>query len=752
MALYYFAKSLKNKGYNPIILSPTDGSLRTLFMENEFPVLVFDIILTSDLILKYKKCFQFLIVNTIRSGSVIKKLNGTDIPILWWIHEAFVHYSDEKNLSLPKNLNDNIHTYCVGSYAAAALQQFRPDYKIETFLYYIPDYAKSLTKKKFQIKFAEEKCIFTVIGTLDERKGQDILIQAICLLPIEQLKKCLFIFVGHKWYIPIVKRILQIIKEYPQNIQFFEELDRENILSLYQQIDSLICSSKDDPMPIVVTEAMIMSKIIICSENTGSAKLLKQMNAGLIYRNNSPEELSKLIQFVLENRFNLSQMREQARKVYEFYFSQDTFNNSVDVIIQKLYNKQQNNKTVSVIIPTYNAGNEFRVLMNVLKNQIGIGKLEIIIIDSGSNDGTAELAEELGTTVLRITQEDFSHSYARNLGAKNANGEYLLFMTQDALPPDNIWINCLMQPLLQNDVVAVSCRETPKPGCDLLGRISIWSNNEYMGIHQSDRILYLPDNINYDNIRKNAQLNNVANLIRKDIFIQFLYQGNYAEDLDLGIRLIQAGYRLSLLSSVQVIHSHTRPVIYYLKRSIVDCLALKRIFPDYPIQIIDSQTLVNRIITAYCITNYMAGHLIKTCDKNESLPKFCRRIQRYYNHVLSILHNMTLDKLKKLAEKNTSIFDSEIIKFIRELLNNYNITSIDPAISVDQLYYILNIMPNYLNSGADVFNLDFKKEISDFLVKLFGIMTGNHLAYYHNEYNHENNILNKLIIEYAGGI
>jgi glycosyltransferase involved in cell wall biosynthesis len=758
MALYYFAENLKAKGYHPIILSPTDGSLRTLFLENELPVLIYDIILTLDLVLKYKKCFQFLIVNTLSSGPAIMKLNGTSIPIFWWIHESFASYSAVKDLPLPKYLNDNIHIYCVGSYAAAALKQFRPYYNIETFLYYNPDYVKSLPQKNlFRIKFAEEKCIFTVIGTQEERKGHDILIQAIRLLSLEQLKKCLFIFVGRKCSIPIMQNIIQLLKEHPQNIQFIEELNRENILSLYQQIDCLICSSKDDPMPIVVTEAMIMSKIIICSENTGSAKLLKEMKAGLIYRNNSLEELSMLIQFVLENRFNLSQMREQARKVYECYFSQDMFNNSVNVILQKLCNEQQkilqqNDKIVSVIIPTYNAGNEFRALINILKNQIGIGKVEIIIIDSGSSDGTAELAEELGTTVLRITQEDFSHSYARNLGARNANGEYLLFMTQDALPPDNIWINCLMQPLLKNDVVAVSCKEIPKPGCDLFGRISIWSNNEYMGILQSDRILYFPDKIDHDSIRKNAQLTNVTNLIRKDIFIQFLYQGNYAEDLDLGIRLIQSGYRLSLLSFVHVIHSHTRPAIYYLKRSIVNCLALKRILPDYPIQEIDAQTLVNRIITAYCITNYIVNYLIKTCDKNESLPKFCKRIQRYYNHVLSILHNMTLNELKELAEKNTNIFDSEIIIFIKELLNNYNITSVDPAILIDQLYFIINIMPNYLNSGAEVFNKDFKKEISGFFIKLFGVMTGPHLAYYHHIYSNEKNILNEIIIDYAKGI
>jgi len=757
IALYYFAENLKEKGYHPIITSPNDGSLRALLLKKKFPVIVFDILHTSELVLKYKYCFKFLIANTLISGPLIIKLNGTDIPILWWIHESYASYPHVMHLSLPKYLNNNVHIYCGGPYAAAALQQYRPDYKIEQLLYYVPDYTKSLPKKNLlQIKFAEKKCIFAVVGMQEERKGQDILVQAIRMLSLEQIKKSLFIFVGRKYHPPIMQSILQISNEYPQNVQFIEELDREHLLSLYQQIDCLICPSKDDPMPIVVTDAMIMSKTVICSENTGSAKLLEQMNAGLIYRNNSPEELSKQIQFVLENRFNLSQMHEQARKIYECYFSQDAFNNSVEIILQNLINKKRKdlpyNGTVSVIIPTYNAGEEFCFLIEHLKSQIGIGKVEIIIVDSGSNDGTPELAEKLDAVVLRIAQSEFSHSFARNLGAKNATGEYLLFMTQDALPASTTWIQSLMKPIFQNDVVAVSCRETPKPGCDLLGRVSIWVHNEYLGILHTDRILSLPKQINYESIRKNGQLNDVACLIRKDIFMQYLYRGNYSEDLDLGFRLIQSGYQLSLLSSVQVIHSHTRPAIYYLKRSIVDYLALNKILPDYPIQIIDAQTVVNRIITAYCITIYMVRYLIETCDKDKSLSGFFERIEQYYCYVLSIIQNMTLDKLKELAEEDTKIFDLEIRAFIQKILTNYNITSNDPAISADQLHFIINIIPRYLNSGAEVFTQKFRMEITDLPLKLFGIMSGNHLAFYHVTYSNEKNILNELIIEYSGGI
>ena len=121
-----------------------------------------------------------------------------------------------------------------------------------------------------------------LVGMQEERKGQDLLIQAIRRLPPELLKKCLFVFVGKPCYAPILTEILAITEEYPRNVLHIEELSRQDMLSLYMQIDCLICASRDDPMPIVVTEAMLMSKSVICSEHTGSADLLKQKDAGLI--------------------------------------------------------------------------------------------------------------------------------------------------------------------------------------------------------------------------------------------------------------------------------------------------------------------------------------------------------------------------------------------------------------------------------------------------------------------------------------
>lgn len=76
----------------------------------------------------------------------------------------------------------------------------------------------------------------------------------------------------------------------------------------------------------------------------------------------------------------------------------------------------------------------------------------------------------------------FSHSFARNLGAEEATGDYLLFTVQDALPPSSTWLYELFQVIKDQNVVAVSCAETPREDADLFYRQISWNNYNFLGL------------------------------------------------------------------------------------------------------------------------------------------------------------------------------------------------------------------------------------------------------------------------------
>lgn len=89
---------------------------------------------------------------------------------------------------------------------------------------------------------------------------------------------------------------------------------------------------------------------------------------------------------------------------------------------------------ISVIVPTYNCAQYLpEALDSILAQQYP--NLEIIVVDDGSSDGSAEIAESYGSPVRVIRQQNKGPAAARNRAAQEAKGEYLAF-----LDGDDIWL------------------------------------------------------------------------------------------------------------------------------------------------------------------------------------------------------------------------------------------------------------------------------------------------------------------------
>jgi glycosyltransferase involved in cell wall biosynthesis len=89
---------------------------------------------------------------------------------------------------------------------------------------------------------------------------------------------------------------------------------------------------------------------------------------------------------------------------------------------------------VSVIVPVYNGENFLVDALASIRRQ-DYCPLEIVIIDDGSTDGTAELAATLGRDINWIRQQNRGPSAARNAGLALAQGEFIAFLDADDLWP-----------------------------------------------------------------------------------------------------------------------------------------------------------------------------------------------------------------------------------------------------------------------------------------------------------------------------
>ena len=90
-------------------------------------------------------------------------------------------------------------------------------------------------------------------------------------------------------------------------------------------------------------------------------------------------------------------------------------------------------KGISIIVPTYNGGQVFSKCLEKIGQQDYSGQIQLIILDSGSTDGTAELAERAGAFVRIIDRRQFHHSKTRNSAIRLAKFDKIVFTVQDAV-------------------------------------------------------------------------------------------------------------------------------------------------------------------------------------------------------------------------------------------------------------------------------------------------------------------------------
>ncbi len=118
---------------------------------------------------------------------------------------------------------------------------------------------------------------------------------------------------------------------------------------------------------------------------------------------------------------------------------------------------------VSVIIPTLNAEHEIEDLLAALERQ-SLRPMEILIVDSASDDGTVPLVKmHEGIRLLQIERCDFNHGATRDMALRATTGDFVCFLTQDALPASDAYLERLVAPMVGDPSIAlVSGRQLPK--------------------------------------------------------------------------------------------------------------------------------------------------------------------------------------------------------------------------------------------------------------------------------------------------
>jgi rhamnosyltransferase len=238
----------------------------------------------------------------------------------------------------------------------------------------------------------------------------------------------------------------------------------------------------------------------------------------------------------------------------------------------------------SVIIPTKNPGPIFRRVLQMVLAQSTSFDYEVLIVDSGSTDGTMRYIESLSDPRVRlhcIDPSTFGHGRTRNLAISLTTGEYAVLITHDATPANTQWLAEMVSTADSDLAIAgVFGRHVAYPTAS--PRTARELELHFAGF-ESQRVVFLDDPMRYANDLGYRQFlhffsdNNA--LIRRSVWQVLPYPDvDFAEDQIWACRAIEAGYKKAYARDGVVMHSHDYDLVERLQRSFDEAYAFRRLF------------------------------------------------------------------------------------------------------------------------------------------------------------------------------
>jgi glycosyltransferase involved in cell wall biosynthesis len=239
---------------------------------------------------------------------------------------------------------------------------------------------------------------------------------------------------------------------------------------------------------------------------------------------------------------------------------------------------------VSVAIPVLDGARYLGEVLSAVGAQRVDRELEIVVVDSGSEDGSRDIARAHGARVHEIARSEFSHGGTRNLLMELATGDHVAFLTQDATPAHDGWLAALLEGFEQApDVAAVFGPHEPRPDAshmiksEMERHFATWGSGREIHVQRLERT---PEGIAAYRASPGLLtfLSDVNCALSRWAWQRVPYREvPYAEDQLLGREVIEAGFAKVFHPDARVVHSHDYPPGVFFRRYFDEFRSLREV-------------------------------------------------------------------------------------------------------------------------------------------------------------------------------
>lgn len=259
---------------------------------------------------------------------------------------------------------------------------------------------------------------------------------------------------------------------------------------------------------------------------------------------------------------------------------------------------------VSIVIRCFNEVAHIGRLLSGVSEQT-LTAPEIIIVDSGSTDGTLDVARSFPVKILSINPAEFSFGRSLNVGCRAATGDVIVVASAHVYPVYNDWLDALVKPFA-DERVAVS-----------YGRQRGFEKTQYAEHQIFARWFPAQSNPNQDH----PFSNNANAAVRRTVWEKLHYDETLTglEDLDFAHRAMALGHRIAYVAGAEIVHVHSETWRQIYTRYRREAIAFHRIFQHERFRFADFA----RLATTNILSDYyhaLRDHLLHRCLV--SIPAF----------------------------------------------------------------------------------------------------------------------------------
>ena len=213
----------------------------------------------------------------------------------------------------------SVKVYGVSEVAVSNFNEFYPSIKASVLEYGIPDESSFCDTIE-----RTGRIVFAVIGGVYEIKGQDLFLDSIEELDEEVGEKCEFWIIGKLADTDYCKKIVARSQS-NKRIKLLGALDHDELINIYNNIDIIVSSSREDMLPIVVVEGMMMGKRCIIPDKIGISNYISDGKEAITYKTCDVSDLSRKMSDLINDYDHYATMCRRAYELYTNVFSMEAF-------------------------------------------------------------------------------------------------------------------------------------------------------------------------------------------------------------------------------------------------------------------------------------------------------------------------------------------------------------------------------------------------------------------------------------------